>query len=245
MEKNQNGKIIAIVALVIGVVGLSLGFAAFTTTLNISTVANVEVNGSNWDVGFSTNGTTIEDVTTAGTKGGVDNTSTANGQVDVTKYTISQSAGQNAVLHTTSGSFVTYTVNILNNGSLTAYLDSVNFTSPYPLSCAPASGTGSVIEGVATAGTYSSGGNSTAISDADCNAMFDVSLTIGGTEYTPTSTSFSGSIAAKTGTTPGSTTAVLKLAYNATNGATAAAALDGDIVVTVPSISVIYTSVNS
>ena len=35
MEKDKTGRIIAIVALFVAVVGLSLGFAAFTTSLTI------------------------------------------------------------------------------------------------------------------------------------------------------------------------------------------------------------------
>ena len=95
MEKNQNGKIIAIVALVIGVVGLSLGFAAFTTTLNITSVDDVAVDSGNWNVGFSTSGTYI--VTGTGTVNGVDNTSASNGVVNVTKYTIAQNTNATSV----------------------------------------------------------------------------------------------------------------------------------------------------
>ena len=65
MEKDRSGKIIAIVALFVAVVGLSLGFAAFTTSLTIDTAANVTSNSSNWNVGFSVDGTNIADVSTA------------------------------------------------------------------------------------------------------------------------------------------------------------------------------------
>lgn len=35
MEKNRNAQIIAVLALIVGVVGLSVGFAAFSNTLKI------------------------------------------------------------------------------------------------------------------------------------------------------------------------------------------------------------------
>ena len=238
MEKDRAGRFMAVAALVVGIVGLSLGFAAYSSTFRIDTTANVTVN-NNWNVGFSTNGTDIENVTTPGTKAGVSvGTGSSGGSVNVTKYTIAQ--GTNATLKTESGSQVTYTLDILNKGSISAYLDSVNF-SGVTLTCTNvAAGTGSVIEGVAGAGTTSTGGNTTTISNADCAKMFAVSLSIGGTEYTATS-SPKTTLAANS-----SAPVVLKLAYKGDAQADAVAdTLTGDIIVTAGSISVVYTSTNS
>ncbi len=52
MEKNRNSKIIAIIALIVAVVGLSLGFAAFSSVLTISSSAEV-VPENNFKVVFS------------------------------------------------------------------------------------------------------------------------------------------------------------------------------------------------
>ena len=236
MEKDRSGKIIAIVALFVAVVGLSLGFAAFSSTLKIDTEANVNTGTSNWNVGFSTDGTNIEDVSTAGTK--ADNENGNPGVINVTKYTISQNT--NATLSTTTGSSVSYNLNILNKGTLTAYLDSVDF-SGVTYTCTNATGSTSLVEGQADAGMHSSGGNSTTISNADCAKMFQVTLTIDSTPYTATSSSPTGSIAAGSGVP-----AVLTVAYkDDANARAVAATLDGDIIVSIGSISVVYTSTNN
>ena len=255
MERNGNGKIVAVVALVVAVVGLSLGFAAYSTSLRISTTADVKPNDSNWKVGFSTDGTTIEDVSTARTKAGVNATTgtpaLSGGSVDVTKYTIAQTSGQNAVLKTEAGSSVSYTLSILNKGSIPAYLDAVDFSN-VTMTCTNGAATDAsnwnVIEGEAGAGTKRGGGNTTTISPTDCAKMFNLTLSIGGTPYTSTGPNPNNTIAAG-----GSTPVVLTLAYagNATSSQAGnteadavAATLDGDITVTAGNISVVYVSTN-
>ena len=53
MEKDRGGRVIAIVALMIGVVGLTIGFAAFTNTLTIKSDATVTPDSSLLNVAFS------------------------------------------------------------------------------------------------------------------------------------------------------------------------------------------------
>ena len=236
MEKDRSGKIIAIVALFVAVAGLSLGFAAFSSTLKIDTAANVSTGTGNWNVGFSTDGVDLESVSTART---VNANETGNpGVIDVTKYTIAQNT--NATLSTTAGSSVSYNLSILNKGTLTAYLDSVNFDN-VTLTCTNvANGTATQIEGTADAGSQTTGGNSTTISNADCAKMFQVALSIDGTSYTSTPASPTGSIAAG-----GNAPVVLTVSYkNDTDAQTVASGLDGDIIVSIGSISVVYTSNN-
>ena len=48
MERNRQTKVIAIVALCVAVVGLTLGFAAFSNTLTISSSATVTPNESDF-----------------------------------------------------------------------------------------------------------------------------------------------------------------------------------------------------
>lgn len=50
MERNRSVKALSIVALVIAIVGMSLGFAAFSATLNISSSANVTPNEDDFKV---------------------------------------------------------------------------------------------------------------------------------------------------------------------------------------------------
>ena len=53
MEKDRRARVVAIAALLVGVVGLSLGFAAFTNTLTIKSSAEVKVGDSVFNVYFS------------------------------------------------------------------------------------------------------------------------------------------------------------------------------------------------
>ena len=52
MEKNRSSKVVAIVALFIAVIGLSVGFAAFSNTLTIKSSATVKPSDKDFVVGF-------------------------------------------------------------------------------------------------------------------------------------------------------------------------------------------------
>ena len=60
MEKNRDSKVIAVIALIVGVLGLSLGFAAFSNTLTIKSSADVTMSSENFDVDFSSISTDVE-----------------------------------------------------------------------------------------------------------------------------------------------------------------------------------------
>ena len=232
MERN-NGKIIAIVALVVAVIGLSLGFAAFSTSLTIDTTANVNTGNTNWNVGFSANGTSIADVSTPTTLNGA-----ASGVLNVTKYTLSQAT--NATLNFSTAKSVSYTLSIKNAGNITAYLDKVDFDSVSYTCTNAAAGTSTVIEGTASAGTSSTGGNTSTISNADCAKMFSVTLSIDSTNYTTTQTGITGKSIAAGASVP----VVLTVAYKDDADANAVAdTLDGDIIVSIGTIGVDYKSV--
>ena len=79
-----------------------------------------------------------------------------------------------------------YHLYIANKGSLPAQLESINFGS-VAITCANSTAGSSIVEGVAGAGTTSTGNTST-ISNADCAKMFEVSIEIGndGNEYKTT-----------------------------------------------------------
>lgn len=248
MERNGSGKIIAVIALVVAVVGLSLGFAAYSTYLRVEGAATVQTDTTNWQVGFSTTGTTIEALNGTNTKNGVNVTTghtSDGGSVTVSRYTITQAT--NPILTTKSGSSVSYTLSVLNKGSLDANLSNITFPT-YPVSCSYVTGSQS---GAGTddwleaenntetpyAGTKRTAGTGT-ISDTDCNAMFGVTLSINSVDYT-SSTTGTGTLEKTTGNHP----VVLTLAYKGDSAADAAAAnLSGDIEVTINPIGVVYTS---
>lgn len=248
MERNGSGKVIAVIALVVAVVGLSLGFAAYSTYLRIEGSATVQTSTDNWKVGFSTD-TDIEPLNGTNTVTGVNATTghtNEGGTITVSRYSISQAT--KPVLATTTGSSVQYTLKVLNKGSLDANLDSVSFNE-YPVSCTYATGTqsGQDADGWVEsenktqepyAGTKRNASVAT-ISDADCNAMFSVTLSINSTDYRSSQTGLSASLAKTTGNHP----VILTLAYKDDANARAAAAnLAGDIEVSIRPIGVVYTS---
>ena len=60
MEKQRNGQYLAIVALIIGVVGLSIGFSAFSNVLKIQASADVSPDASTFNVDFSSSDSEVE-----------------------------------------------------------------------------------------------------------------------------------------------------------------------------------------
>jgi len=248
MERNRSGKVIAVIALVVAVVGLSLGFAAYSTYLRVEGAATVQTDTNNWKVGFSTDGTDIEALNGTNTVNGVNATTdhtSDGGSITVSRYTITQAT--KPILTTKTGSSVSYTLSVLNKGSLDATLANVTIPT-YPVTCAYVTGTqsGAGTDGWVEAenkttepyaGTKRDASTST-ISDADCNAMFGVTLSINNQPYTATTTG-SGTLAKTTGNHP----VVLTLAYKGDAAADAAAAnLTGDIEVTIQPIGVVYES---
>ena len=60
MEKNRTVQLIATLALVVGVIGLSIGFAAFSNTLKIKSSATVAPDKDTLNVDFSSSPTEVE-----------------------------------------------------------------------------------------------------------------------------------------------------------------------------------------
>ena len=56
----RSSKIIAVAALCVAVVGLTLGFAAFSNTLTIESSANVKPDASTFNVDFSSSNSALE-----------------------------------------------------------------------------------------------------------------------------------------------------------------------------------------
>ena len=121
MEKQRNGQYLAIVALIIGVVGLSIGFSAFSNVLKIQASADVSPDASTFNVDFSSSQTEVlaNEITPAVTPASI--TATAAVIDNTSVPTISnlsasfKEPGQKAV----------YEFYAFNAGELAAYLKSI------------------------------------------------------------------------------------------------------------------------
>ena len=168
-NRDNTFRVVAIVGLVIGVMGLTIGFAAFSQTLTIKSAADVTPASNVLDIVFSTS-------KTAKAAGTVTPTTTGTGvtaddaTIDAAGTTIS---GLKAHF-TEPGQTATYSFNVYNASAYVAYLNSVTF--------ATASGGDSFKK--CTAGT----GTTQSYVDGACNGI-SVSVAVGDTSpYTRTST---------------------------------------------------------
>lgn len=66
MENRNNGKVVAVIALFVAVIGLSVGFAALSTTLNFTGTATVKASNWNIDLGGDPGEQPKEPTTTGG-----------------------------------------------------------------------------------------------------------------------------------------------------------------------------------
>ena len=175
MEKQRQTKVLSILALVAGVLGLTLGFAAFSNTLIISSSANVKPDSSSFSVVFSSSGSTLAQAAITA----VGNPSTVTGAdatISGTKIT-----GLKANF-TEPGQTITYSFYAHNAGSYLAYLRSVDF--------------GTAQTCVKTASTTTD-----SLVTAACDDI-SVKVSVNGTEYTANNDTISGHSLATTGFEP-------------------------------------------
>ena len=123
MEHDRGTKIIAVVALVVAIIGLSLGFAAFTKNLQISSGAKVNPTDS-FSVKFSSSSGQVEKNPIQAKAGGVGGASGENANIDPDN-TISNLKGT----FTTPGQNVTYEFYVHNDGDYDAFLKSVTYAN--------------------------------------------------------------------------------------------------------------------
>lgn len=163
MEKNNGTRIIAIISLCVAVVGLSLGFAAFSNNLTISSSANVSPDEKTFDVNFST----VDTEELAGTVAGavVDPVTAENATIDNTD--LPKITGLKANF-TEPGQKVTYSFYAHNAGKYIAYLNSVTYSNV----------TGKDATKVCTAKT----GTDETMVQAACNGI-SVKVKVGTSEY--------------------------------------------------------------
>lgn len=130
MEKERGFRIIAVIALMVAVVGLTIGYAAYSSTLKINGTANVDP--SSWNVKFVYK--TGNSLTATLTGGAVMSTEAT--------LTDTQVSGFNVTLKA-PGDSATYTFAVKNAGSLAAKLSTFTMGT---LSCAPAGGSSATTE---------------------------------------------------------------------------------------------------
>lgn len=129
MEKRRKTKILSIIALVIAIAGMSLGFAAFSVTLNISSSANVTPSSDSFKVVFSSSNTAQEEnpISPVGTSGDA---------ATISGTTISGLSAN----FTSSSATSTYVFYVHNVGAYTAYLNKISFGGK---TCTPGEGASS------------------------------------------------------------------------------------------------------
>ncbi len=169
MRNNTGAKYVIVFALLISVAALSIGFAAFTSTLTIQSSATV--GGGNFNVSLSK-------VSTGVTTGAVTATVTPTGVTGFTADSATLSATTISGLKanfTAPGQTVKYSFYAYNDGEFLAYLNSVNLGGK-----------------TCTAGT---GTNQTYVNNA-CNGI-TLTVKVGSNTYSTSNTSISSHTLAK------------------------------------------------
>ena len=126
MSENKGYKIIATVALVLGTIGVTLGYAAFSSTLTIKSSAEVKPDPTTFNVDFSSSSSAVE----------------ANDITPTLNKTVTGFTATNATINNTSdplisnlkatftepGQTATYSFYSYNAGEYVAYLNSIVFS---------------------------------------------------------------------------------------------------------------------
>ena len=219
MDKHKNSKILAAFALIVGVAGLSFGFASYTNTLTIRSSAEVKPDGSKFNVDFSSSSTAVEtdeivptlNKTVEGftaTKGVIDNSS------EPTLKNIK-------VIFTEPGQSATYSFNAYNAGEYDAFLKSIVFKN---------------VSGESSAKVCTAGSETTqALVDSACNDI-SISIKVGDeAAVTGSKAPITGHTLVKTDSEP----VVVTISY-AENGHLA----DGEFTIDFGDITLLYSSVD-
>ena len=134
MIKKGNQKL-QIIALIVAIVGLGIGFAAFSNTLTISQSATVTPDSGNFKVVFTKTSGTEDTGAIVPTKS-VNTLTATNGTIDQTNKLTLTNLG---VTFTDPGQYVEYNLYVYNAGAYIAHLNSVTYRGTK--SCTPANNT--------------------------------------------------------------------------------------------------------
>ncbi len=223
-QKDKKARFMAILGLLVGVVGLSLGFAAFSNTLTIKSSAEVTVDDSVFNVDFSKSSDSVDDS---------DITPVLNPTTDpgfsATNAEIDNDNGDAVIknLHavfTKPGQEVTYSFFTKNAGELKAFLKSVTFSNVSGESsakiCTPKTGT------------------TASLVNSACNGI-TLTVTVGSEAFTSTTLrSAFASAAAHDLNKGGSETVKVRIAYE-----TGSTVTDGGFDVAFGDVTLLYSSV--
>ncbi len=213
----RSSRVIAVIALCVGVVGLTLGFAAFSNSLTISSSASVTPDASTFNVDFSSS----NDSVVAGKVSPVTNPVTVVGTDATIDNTNAPTISNLSATFTKPGDSVTYTFYARNAGEYEAFLKSINFNN--------------VASGSTTKKCTAGSGTTDALVQAACESI-TLSVKVGSeSAVTGTTADISGHSLAKNS----SETIVVKIEYTA-GGALA----DGDFTVEFGDVSLTYSSVD-
>ena len=216
MEKNRKGKLFTILCLFVAIASVSIGFAAFSTTLNISSSASVSPSSSSFSLGFypSQIPTLDDGILSPTTSGGA----TGN---NVTLSPAATTISGLKANFTEPGQTIEYSFYVGNEGEYDAYLRAINFLNV----------SGKTSYKVCTPGT----GTTASLVDATCEAI-TMTVEVNGTTANSTTTSISGNSLIKGAFVPVNVT----ISY-AENGARA----DGPFTVEFGGISLEYSTVDN
>lgn len=215
MERDRSAKIIAIVALCVAVVGLSIGFASFSNNLKIESSAKVSPNQNDFDVNFSASNTSELDGTVSAV-----GTNSATGEDATIDNSASPTITGLKANFTEPGQKVTYSFYAHNAGKYAAYLNNVTYANV----------SGKTATKICTAGV----GTDATMVEAACNGI-SVSVKVGNDTYTGSMDSISNHLLAINAYEP----VVVTIEYN--SGASRA---DGDFEVAFGDITLTYDSVD-
>ena len=218
MGENRYYKMVSVLALIIGVVGVTLGYAAFSNTLTIESSAEVVPDESTFNVDFSYSSSSVveNDITPTLNPNNVADFTATDAEIDNTGDPVITN------LHATfsePGQTATYTFYAYNAGEYTAYLNSIVFDGTK--TCTARSATAPATPATASL-----------VADA-CNGI-SLSVTVGSESATTTSVNSiaSHSLAKATGE---QITVVIAYDQNATRA-------DGAFDVVLPDIVLTYDS---
>ncbi len=125
MNDNKGYRIIALVALLLGVAGVTLGYAAFSNTLTISSSAEVTPDPSTFNVDFSTSDSAVVANAITPTLSPASNGPT--GTNATINNTNAPTVSNIKATFTEPGQEVTYSFYAYNAGEYIAYLNSISF----------------------------------------------------------------------------------------------------------------------
>lgn len=115
MERERRSKVLAVIAILIAVVSLGVGFAAYSRDLTIN--GEAEVSASSWKVRF-------ESLSSASLTGTAEETTAP------TINTEDTNIGTYGVTLKTPGDSISYTFDIANNGTFDAEISSISIPTP-------------------------------------------------------------------------------------------------------------------